>query len=270
MSHETYTVASHNIMHGYRLRSLLPVYTQLRVQRGLDILCLQENRLVGDTTHAQRIAHALGDYCACSAKAPGGVAIVHSRRLACVGHDAIPLPILDALKPLERLYIKGGQVEQRYALILRLRLFGSTHPPLTVVNLHLETAGTNRHRRAQVKTVAKALTQQNAPAHTPLVVCGDTNAFSWRPTQQAQAITTVMEPLRHLGLDVPPLGSPTHFFSRADEPMLPHRLGRFLGRLGLDMPRRYDIVCTNLERVDEGQVTTPDSDHDLLWLQIRA
>ena len=41
-----------------------------------------------------------------------------------------------------------------------------------------------------------------------------------------------------------------------------------LGKLGLDIPLRYDVVCTNLTVTERGQVVTPASDHDLVWASI--
>jgi hypothetical protein len=41
-----------------------------------------------------------------------------------------------------------------------------------------------------------------------------------------------------------------------------------LGKLGIDMPRRYYVVCANLPVAERGQVVTPDSDHDLVWARL--
>jgi hypothetical protein len=43
-----------------------------------------------------------------------------------------------------------------------------------------------------------------------------------------------------------------------------------LGKMGLDLPRRYDVVCTSVPVLRRGQVVTPDSDHDLVWAALRA
>ena len=79
---------------------------------------------------------------------------------------------------------------------------------------------------------------------------------------------SVVEPLVALGA-VDPETRATHFFARQNEPKLLHRLGVLLGKLRLDLPRRYDVVCANLPAIRRGQVTTPDSDHDLVWAQLR-
>ena len=52
------------------------------------------------------------------------------------------------------------------------------------------------------------------------------------------------------------------------EPKLTHRACVALGRVGLDLPRRYDVVCTNLSALARGQLRTPASDHDLLWARV--
>src|SRR4029453_8423180 len=58
-------VATHNLMHAIRLPALIRHYLALRDQRGLDLLCLQEDPfLTGETDlPSDRIAAALGpDY----------------------------------------------------------------------------------------------------------------------------------------------------------------------------------------------------------------
>ena len=64
--------------------------------------------------------------------------------------------------------------------------------------------------------------------------------------------------------------APTHFFARADEPKLGHQLAVMVGRLGLDLPRRYDVVCAAPRAVEaRGRVRTPSSDHDCVWARLR-
>ena len=62
----------------------------------------------------------------------------------------------------------------------------------------------------------------------------------------------------------------THYFARQNEPLLPHRIGVALGKMGIDLPRRYDVVCTNLAVSARGQIETLGSDHDLVWARLRA
>ena len=64
--------------------------------------------------------------------------------------------------------------------------------------------------------------------------------------------------------------APTHFFARADEPKFGHQLAVMVGRLGLDLPRRYDVVCAAPRAVEaHGRVRTPGSDHDCVWARLR-
>ena len=79
----------------------------------------------------------------------------------------------------------------------------------------------------------------------------------------------MLAPLAALGAEDPGT-APTHYFARQNEPKVPHRVGVLLGKLGIDLPRRYDVVCTNLPVSARGQVATPDSDHDLVWARIAA
>jgi hypothetical protein len=61
---------------------------------------------------------------------------------------------------------------------------------------------------------------------------------------------------------------PTHFFARQREGWLLTRLWILLHKLGLDFPRCYDVICTNLTVLQRGQVTTSFSDHDLVWARV--
>jgi hypothetical protein len=97
------------------------------------------------------------------------------------------------------------------------------------------------------------------------VACGDSNAFAWR--RQPEALQRLLAPLAALGATDPGI-RPTHYFARQNEGKFIHGTGVLLGKLGLDIPLRYDVVCTNLTVTDRGQVVTPDSDHDLLWARI--
>ena len=135
--------------------------------------------------------------------------------------------------------------------------------PFAAACFHLDTAGGNAHRATQVEAIAAALRERDL--HGAFVACGDTNAFALR--RQPEALTALLAPLAALGA-VDPGTRPTHYFARQNEPKLPHRTGVLLGKLGLDLPRRYDVICTNLPVAERGQVVTPDSDHDLVWARI--
>ena len=65
---------------------------------------------------------------------------------------------------------------------------------------------------------------------------------------------------------------PTHYFARADEPKIGQRIAVALGRLGVDFPRRYDVIAASSRAIAAGCIETPKSDHDLVWadLSMRA
>jgi endonuclease/exonuclease/phosphatase family metal-dependent hydrolase len=138
-----------------------------------------------------------------------------------------------------------------------------SHALFAAACFHLDTAGGNRHRATQVDAIATTLSERNL--HHEFVACGDTNAFAWR--RQPAVLSRLLAPLAALGATDPD-SRPTHFFARQNEPKLPHKIGVLLGKLGIDLPRRYDVVCTNLPVTERGQVVTPDSDHDLVWARI--
>jgi hypothetical protein len=259
-------IASHNLMHALRLPALIPHYVALREERGLDVLCLQEDRFLteGDDLPSTRIASALGpDYSVVRDDGcPGLAFVIDTRTLACDAQSIVPLPLLSALNAFERLYIVGGKTKRKHLLLaeLRPRAGGA---PFAAGCFHLDTAGGNTHRATQVEAIAGALRERNL--HQAFVVCGDTNAFALR--RQPEALQALLSPLATLGA-VDPGTRPTHYFARQNEPKLPHRTGVLLGKLGIDLPRRYDVVCTNLPAPERGQVVTPDSDHDLVWARI--
>jgi endonuclease/exonuclease/phosphatase family metal-dependent hydrolase len=269
LSAEPIVVASHNVMHGRLLDALLPSYLELRHREGLDLLCLQEDRyLDGDPADlpSARIAALLGrEYrIVRHESAPGLALLLDSRTLVAGETGIIPLPRLASLSWFERRYILGGKTKQKHALWAALR--GSTGgEAFTVVSFHLDTAGGHRQRAAQTAALADALRERNL--HQRLCACGDTNAFSWRGA--ARQLDRLLAPLAAFGAQDPD-PRPTHYFARQNEPLLPHRIGVALGKLGLDLPRRYDVVCTNLPVSARGQLETPGSDHDLVWARLRA
>ena len=259
-------IASHNLMHGLRLQALIPHYVTLRDEQGLDVLCLQEDRFLtgGDGLPSARIAAALGsDYRVLRDEGcPGLAVVIDARTLACDAQAIVPLPLLGALNAFERLYIVGGKTERKNALLTELRA-AAGGAPFAAACFHLDTAGGNAHRASQVEAIAAGLRERDL--HGVFVASGDTNAFAWR--RQPEALMALMAPLGALGA-VDPGTRPTHYFARQNEPKLPHRTGVLLGKLGLDLPRRYDVICTNLPIAERGQVVTPDSDHDLVWARI--
>lgn len=262
-------VASHNVMHGRGLRALLPHYAALRREVGLHVLCVQEDQHGDDGSHSERIADAVGNAdCVDGGSVDDrGVAIVFDRRqVRCVDRALVPLPRLAGLSWLERRYIVAGAPEQKYALVAALEPLGPG-APLTAVSFHLDSAGGNLHRRAQVAAIAAEVSRPRWPVR--LVACGDTNAFVWRRRRQPAVLRRMLAPLTALGA-VDPDERPTHFFARQREPSLAHRLSVALGRVGIDSPQRYDVVCTNLPVERRGHATTPASDHDLVWAAVHV
>ena len=261
-------VATHNVMHGRRIDELAAHHVELRDRRGLDLLALQEDRYLegqAEDRPSTRVAAALGgphhvlrdDGC------PGLAFVVDARVLSCRATGIIPLPRLASLSWFERRYIVGGKTKQKYALWAELQADGG--PPFTAVGFHLDTAGGHRQRAAQVAALTAALVERGLARR--LVACGDTNAFAWR--RGRRRLDALLAPFEALGATDPET-TPTHHFARQREPPLPHRIGVALGRLGIDIPLRYDVICTNLPVAARGQVSTDGSDHDLVWAAVDA
>jgi len=255
-------------MHGRRLDDLVAQYLALCDSGGLDLLCLQEDRYIGGAPGERpsaRIAQALGDsYRVIRDDGCQGLAlVVDERTLSPARSGIIPLPRLASLSWFERRYIVGGKAKQKHALWAELSARGG--PSFTAVSFHLDTAGGHRQRVAQVAALAGALAARGLDRR--LVGCGDTNAFSWR--RDRRALDDLLAPFAAFGASDPET-RPTHHFARQNEPMIPHRIGVALGKLGLDIPLRYDVVCTNLPVEARGQVVTPGSDHDLVWARLRG
>ena len=255
-------------MHGRRIDALVAQYRELRDGGGLELLCVQEDRYIGGAPGERpstRIVKALGDdYRVVRDDGCQGLAfIVDSRTLSTGRAGIIPLPRLESLSWFERRYIVGGKTKQKHALWAELSAHGG--PSFTAVSFHLETAGGHRQSAAQVAALAAALAEHGLDRR--LVCCGDTNAFSWR--RDRRALDDLLAPFAAFGASDPET-SPTHHFARQNEPMIPHRIGVVLGKLGLDIPLRYDVVCTNLPVDGRGQVVTPGSDHDLVWARLRG
>jgi len=209
-----------------------------------------------------RIASALGpSFGVALHQAAPRLAIVYDRsRLSLRRLTAITLPRLQRVPLWQRTYSSAAP-EQKHALVANFS------PPLTMVNFHLDAAGDNEHRTAQLRAFASALPL----ARTPLVACGDTNAFTLRRSDAEAALASVLRPLhlRHNTRDArakQPID--THFFARANEPRFGQRLAVTLGLVGIDMPRRYDVICSNIPMPETGQLCTPASDHDLVWASL--
>lgn len=255
------TIATHNILDGLRLSSLLDVYNNLRTRDGLHALCVQEA-----VPHAAtRIARALGPRFAVGehAGAPR-LSIVYDRSVLTLRRlHVLSLQRLDHVPLLQRLYTSCTP-ETKQALIARFTLRGHGRA-LTVANFHLDTAGYNAHRKAQVRSLSNALSTR---LNRPLIACGDTNAFVWYRSEAEPALRKVLAPLlhRHSAVDVhahKPVD--THFFARANEPKLGQQLAVAFGKLGVDFPRRYDVIAASSPCFRAGVVDTTDSDHNLVY-----
>ena len=253
-------------MDGLGLRGLLSHYVRLHTTRGLGLLCVQENLHTPVGAHTHAIARELGTSFAHLGDSHSRMGMVYDRdRLELIDHALVPLPKLERLTWFQRLYISGGKPSQKYA---QLAVFRPEHgEPIPVFNFHLETAGTHEHRNRQVAAIAQAAIAQDH--HERLVACGDTNAFELATGGQPAALAAILEPLEQLGARDPGT-TPTHFFARQHEPKPLHRIAVLLGRIGIDVPQRYDVVCTNIDVVARGQLSTIESDHDLVWAQLVA
>ncbi|MBC7792368.1 MAG: hypothetical protein H7Z43_01565 [Clostridia bacterium] len=248
-------------MHGIRLRQLNATYRTLSRTLGLNVLCLQET-LEG---HTESVGDALGGAYMTLAHPNEGLGLVYDSAAVELREEAlIPLPKLIAMPRYAGLYMKSRHPEQKYALACTVTpRDGST--PFTLVNFHLDAAGTNVHRSAQLRFAVDRLRARDLTAR--LIACGDANVFALRA--HGQAYKKLLAPLSELGC-VDNETRPTHFFARSREPRYAQRILRQVGKLGLDAPRRYDVICSNITTPARGQVETPDSDHDLLWVRLKG
>jgi len=308
-------VVSHNLMDCLKPECLRDTYH--RRLRGaipcggasLAVLCLQENvpleqSSCGKRTRPLQAGAVLGAAVAPSFRVshhpqcPRLATAYDFRRLRLLSQRCLVLPRLASLSPLEALYIKGGRPEEKHALVSVFLLTRCRRPRgrvrwpvarrrarpregrlLVVANLHLDAAGTNTFRAAQMGAVAEHLGRHLGhgrrwrQARGDLaIVAGDTNCFAISRQHQAEDLQAILHPLQELGLqdmhhDLHP---DTHWFSRADEPKFIHQLMVALGRLGVDMPRRYDVIASNAPRLESGVLRTPESDHDLVWATLRT
>lgn len=255
-------IASHNIMHGLRLPQLLATYRSLASTLDLGVLCLQENRRAGEATPAELVGKALGqDYAVLCRGENAQLAMVYDTRKVSLREEALlPLPKLKAMGKLAPLYMASAEPEQKYALVCTVTPRDAA--PFALVNFHLDAAGGNRHRQEQLAMVSTSLVARDL--HHRLVAVGDANVFTLRHKDHRKAYDSLLSPLAELGA-IDPETRPTHFFSRSREPKIAQRILYAVGRLRFDLPRRYDVMCSNLPSLSRGQVATPDSDHDLLW-----
>jgi endonuclease/exonuclease/phosphatase family metal-dependent hydrolase len=258
-------VATHNLMNGLFLPAYFGYYRELMRSMGLDVLCVQESKHTLEGFGAARIARALGsEFTHKGDHSEYGVSIIYNRdKLRCTDLVLFPLPNPPRMSWLERRYIGDGRGEQMFAL---LAAFAPVRgDPFAVVNFHLDTVGGTPHRQNQVRAISEMLWSRGLARR--VIACGDTNAFAFPRSKQLAALGQVLAPLHELGARDPGTRA-THYFARQNEPKPAHRLCVLLGKLGIDVPGRYDVVCTNLPILRHGHRHTPESDHDLVWAQV--
>jgi endonuclease/exonuclease/phosphatase (EEP) superfamily protein YafD len=249
-------------MHGVFLDALSEHYRVLRHRVGLDALLIQENE-VHDSghCHATALCRNLGGFTCIRVHEFPRLALLLREEHEVVERYLVPLPRLAKLSWFERTYIRGGKTRQKYALVVRVSRPGHT---LTLVNFHLDTAGDNQHRGAQVRAIAAALAERGVTSN--VVAGGDANAFTWSRSAGLAPLREMMQPLT-ASLDARLLvdGTPTHYFARQREGLWTHRALVCLGRLGLDHPLPYDVLCSDLPARQTGLLSIPESDHDLVY-----
>ena len=311
-------VASHNIMDGRRLGGLLRSYRRISPRLNLKVLCIQENIdlpqpaccATRGSTHdaAGAIAATLGrtwersDVRTLDSRL---TTLFDGRFFTLIAQDVVELPLLQSLSAFERTYISGGQPEQKHALFTLLRspkkgrgrrrsnLRDCRRTPgrtrarrrtplfIVVANAHLDAAGTNSHRAAQMGAVAAHLSswplrfsRQRLLSPALCVVAADTNCFEVDRLAQREALRKIMAPLEATvgAKDLQSRSNPdTHWFARTDEPNMGHKAANLLGKLGIDAPRRYDVLASNAApALSTGTESTIDSDHDLVWAILRV
>jgi endonuclease/exonuclease/phosphatase family metal-dependent hydrolase len=259
-------IASHNLMRGTHIDALAAHHRGLRERTGLDVLCLQEARREPcGTLQVRRLARALGDWADVIEGDPvHGVALVYDRtRLRLVQHETFLLPRFERMNAFERRVLLDDRPAQIEALLAVFE--AQDEQSFAVVDFHLDTVGGTPHRRAQVDAIARRLRADGLASR--VVACGDTNAFAVASRWQPRTLADILAPLSALGMRDEGTAA-THWFARQDEPGWLHYLVRSMARLGLEIPSRYDVICTDLPTLAHGRVETVESDHDLVWAEL--
>ena len=109
--------------------------------------------------------------------------------------------------------------------------------------------------------------RERPPRRDVLLAGGDTNCFALDRDRQARDLVDMLRPLRRAGARDAHARAPadTHFFARTTESGIGHRLARLAGAVGVDAPRRYDVLAAAARVVAAGYLHTPESDHDGAW-----
>lgn len=263
MSGNDIVVASHNLMRCLELDALIARHRELQVAQGLDVLLLQEAVVDEGDAHIRQIAAALGSeyrYRALDAYLAPAL-IYNGARFHCSQSFQLRLPVPEKISWVTRKLLFEDKPIERHAIGALL------HPrdaadidPLAVASFHLDAFRDNKFRIRQLNALYEFLRRHDL--HRRLILGGDTNFFRIR--RRAQRIM-MREVLEAIGLFDSGL-RPTHYFKRQEKgPKFAHRVPHYLGKVGLDWPERYDIVASNLHALDSGTISTPESDHDLVW-----
>lgn len=264
-------------MDGIALPALLERYRRLPELASpgrVAAICLQENK--GD--HAQKVASALGSTFRTEVHptAPRLAVVYDSTvvRPRDKSSEVLLLPKLDVVPLWQRAYTSSTP-EQKYAVVTTFDMWDEgSMASLILANCHLDSAGTNVHRGNQLSVVRATLGRRlegMERADTRLLLCGDTNCFSFFRPLASAALTHMLEPFADK-LGMRDVGAAedldTHFFARAREPKFGQRIAVAVGHVGIDFPCRYDIICTDMEVVGHGQERCWESDHDLVWASV--
>lgn len=259
------SVATHNIMNGIKLTSLLKTYRRHQRHHGLHLFFVQEG-VVGT---ASAIVRCLGSkYEVARHAATPRLLIIFDRTVLRLRLTfCIKMPRIEKVPLWQRLYTG---LEQKYALAAQ---FTTARGSLTVANFHLDAAGDNTHRRSQMQCLSRFFSSRAArfSHRMPIIACGDTNAFTWQRSYAESELKRVIEPLcRQHSVHDAHASCPrdNHFFARADEPRIGQRIAVFVGKFGVDFPRRYNVICSSLKVARHGSTETPSSDHDLVWAHL--
>ncbi|MDX1608126.1 MAG: hypothetical protein R3251_02870 [Candidatus Spechtbacterales bacterium] len=254
-------VASHNIMRGFWLDKLIEYYKKLKADDHLAVLCIQENVTEKGIAHVERISEELGNgYRSYYIEEFPSTAIMHdSSMLERIETFSIKLPKLKKYSWFVKLMSMEEAPLQRYAIATRLQAPGGE--PFTVVNMHLTAWGGNKIRYAQLNAIQKELKRRGISER--IIMCGDTNLFAWTKMMQRKVLDSTLEMLK---VQNPLKHEPTYYFSRIyKKARWAFRVPHYLGKIGIDLPRHYDFVVSEMPYLNYGKVTTPESDHDLVW-----
>ena len=275
VSENVVKIATHNIMDGLKLRDLFKYY----YKGGYDVLCVQEDvhdpKDNDERTYAERIADKMSEkknafVAHYDRSAPRLATIYNTTKYKLRESSVVHLPRLASRSLPDRFMFGGGPTERKFALISVLAASETSSRDLLIVNFHLDALGDNLHRYHQICDLLKHVKRRYDENEYDVVICGDTNMFALNRRKQMNALAMMLETFERFGIH-PSQDShaePTHFFARADEPKFAHQIAVAFGRLGVDFPECFDVIASSSHIVNQGQVRTIESDHDLVWIDI--